>query len=151
MSSSSLDRFSMPITRLRALINLYHDTKTMVTADNLSAQIDAEFFNKHGKTSTFADFYDYRKLYAAVADKRKGKPASLSIRGVPANVESSRTWSDQSSDRETQIKGALWGTQIDGKAGLETILETIESAEREEQLINQTATDSQVSYVSGND
>lgn len=143
MSSSHLDRFSMPTARLRALITLYHDTKTMVTAENLSAQIDAEFLNNHGKTSTFADFYDYRKLSDAVADKQKGKPASLIIRGVTVNVEPSRTWSDQTSEREAQIKGALWGTQIDGKAGLETILETIESAEREERLINQTATDSQ--------
>ncbi|GJJ07343.1 hypothetical protein Clacol_001544 [Clathrus columnatus] len=127
----------MPIDRLRSLITLYHNTKTMITPENLSEQIDAVFLNK--ASTALSNFYTYEDLSAAVGEKRRGKLRSSMFKGVSMNIESVQTWSDKKNDQEARIKAALWGTQVDGKAGLETVLEATERAENEERLVNETA------------
>lgn len=128
----------MPIPRLRALITLYHDTKGMITRENLSEKIDAVFLDRYSSRAPLADFYRYDQLTEALTEKKKGKNRVSSFRGVTMDLRPVQTWSEQKTDREAQMRAALWGTQSDGKAGLETVLETVEAAEKEEQLFNQT-------------
>ncbi|KAF8528870.1 hypothetical protein BU17DRAFT_80023 [Hysterangium stoloniferum] len=134
---------SLPSTRIRALISLYHGSSTFITPANLSQRIDLAFtdsVNVHSDISTYQ--WSYNALTASMNDSRRGGSSKSHYFGVNLDY-SDRTWSDQQGARQAQISSALWGTHIDGRPGLEAVLETDAINEKEAKLLDQTASSPQ--------
>jgi hypothetical protein len=72
-------------------------------------------------------------------ESRRGGSSKSHYFGVNLDY-TDRTWSDQQGARQAKISSTLWGTHIDGRPGLEAVLETSAINEKEAKLLDETAT-----------
>ncbi|KAF8592535.1 hypothetical protein K439DRAFT_1324482 [Ramaria rubella] len=130
----------LPPAKLRALITLYHRSSTFITPANLSQRIDLAFTDPLHSSQTVSDQrWNYGALQKRVQQNRgDSEVKSSDYLGVNLDYES-MTWSDRRGARQSRVNATLWGTQVGGRPGLETVQETSATNERESKLLDQTA------------
>jgi len=124
---------------VRALISLYHRSASFINYDNLSERIDEQFTDPNNSPTVAVRNFNYVNLTQQLAKSRENAGRQSPIFGNIDQDFSTRAWSDQQRYQDETISGALWGVEY-GRPGLEIILETNALNEKEQSLLEATAT-----------
>jgi hypothetical protein len=126
---------SLPPSKLRALVSIYHQSAHFITPNNLSSAIDQAFIGDpddiEGITTTGKEM-GYRDLSKAFR-RQQSQVKTGTWRRMGRQFEAEylpMEWSDGDIGRNKKIVAALYGTDEDGKPGLDVL------KEERERLIN---------------
>ncbi|KAH9077455.1 hypothetical protein EDB83DRAFT_2350113 [Lactarius deliciosus] len=121
--------FALPPKKLRALVTLYHQSKSFITPENLDESIDRAFLEVHG-TRTFGHRkLDWPSLRLEVKERKR-----LSKFGLTETLTSTLGMYEAGyEERETRVEqvfDAMYGTWQTNKPGLELLQDTWEDVEQ---------------------
>lgn len=125
---------------MRALVSLYHQSETFITPQTLSKAIDEAF----APVDPLAKIPKFERSYGELKRDvmaRRAQPRMVEwdeAATAPTLAESSRVWSDQTTDRERATVEALFGVETNANGmtvpGWDTLEESVELVEREQTL-----------------
>jgi hypothetical protein len=128
-STKAHDPIAVPPPKMRALIDLYHQTPQFITRANLSRKIDDAFLGPDSDTAAVSNpglrAHSSLPFLKSQVHERRRMPritewnAVASVGGA-AHRSANSYWSGQKSARELAVEAALYGTyeRVKGKPGL---------------------------------
>lgn len=126
-SSGDVSEFSLPPAKLRALISIYHQSAHFITPQNLSDAIDRAFI---GDASNTAVDLSVEASSEDIKEKLKSRrivpatgPWSTNETHFKMSDTSSQIWASRRSEKEQKVMNVLYGTDKEGKPGLEILEE----------------------------
>lgn len=128
-ASRSRSEWSLPDHKLRALISLYHESKSFITPHNLEQEIYKTFVDRTERlpSTDYVNFYDLRDQ---VADRRLQPKFGEPENGLVPNPPSyAHAVSEKVSERANAVLSALYGASGPARPGLELLEETWEQVE----------------------
>jgi len=121
--------FALPPEKLRALVTLYHQSKSFITPENLDEAIDRAFLEVPGIRAFGHRKIDWPSLRLEVKERRL-----LSKFGFPETLDSSLSMYEAGYEgregRIEQVFDAMYGTWQTNKPGLELLQDTWEDVEQ---------------------
>ncbi len=121
--------FALPPKKLRALVTLYHQSKTFITPENLDESIDRAFLEVPGMRVFGHRKMDWPSLRLEVKERER-----LSKFGLPETLNSTLSMYEAGhEEREARIEqvfDAMYGTWETNKPGLELLQDTWEDVEQ---------------------
>jgi hypothetical protein len=122
--------FALPPQKLRALVDLYHRSKSFITPEILDEAIDHAFLDVPGISSFGGQrVKDWPSLRLEAKERER-----LSKFGLPETLNSSLSTYDMGhEERETRVEqvfDAMYGTWETNKPGLELLQDTWEDVEQ---------------------
>jgi hypothetical protein len=121
--------FVLPPKKLRALVSLYHQSKTFITLENLDEAIDRAFTDSPNMRLYGPRRVDWPSLRLEVKERER-----LSRFGLPETLSSALNVYDvgyeEREGRVEQIFDAMYGTWQTNKPGLELLQDTWEDVEK---------------------
>lgn len=126
-------RLGLPPDKLRALIAIYHDCDTFITAETLDAHIDEEFVSPEEVIYDHVTEYKATQYMDELRDRRlEPKFGSTRSDGASARYGSKSVNYRTTGERETRVRAALFGTSLRTRKmpGLEIVLEEQERVRR---------------------
>ncbi|CAE6407662.1 unnamed protein product [Rhizoctonia solani] len=129
-----LSAYTLPPSKLRALIDLYHSSTSYLTPETLSDAIDDTFAPRRLTFNTSTRYQSYRDLVAQRdemdAEPDRVVPSANELSGFGYGTADSLggelmagAWSASKGERARMVKAALWGVDPMARIGLETLLE----------------------------
>ena len=120
--------FALPPKKLRALVTLYHQSKSFITPENLDEAIDHAFLDVPAMRTFGHRKIDWPSLRLEVKERER-----LSKFGLPETLTSPlSTYEAGHEEREKRIEqvfDAMYGTWQTNKPGLELLQDTWEDVE----------------------
>ncbi|TFK93908.1 hypothetical protein K466DRAFT_537194 [Polyporus arcularius HHB13444] len=122
-SSSKLDirpKAELPADKMRILVDLYHQSKTFITKENLSDAIDEAFIYAHAQRQTLHPETPFAALEMDVMHHRRSPKFAPpnNMRAISSSKDASHNkdwdWSHQRGPREAAVMSTLYGV-TDGK------------------------------------
>ena len=133
-SSWDAPEFSLPPAKLRALISIYHQSAHFITPQNLSAVIDRAFIGDVSGTAinpyVEASFEDINEKLKSRRIVPATGPWSTNEIHFKANDSSPQHWASRRSEKEQKVMNVLYGTDREGKPGLEILKEEMRRLSR---------------------
>lgn len=141
VADKPLPQYALPRDKMRALVELYHQSADFITHENLDKRIDEAFTGSGSKLFASERAYahlqqDLRVRRAQPEYVRQSSTGGLSGTGGGAltgigvgmgtgSKDTETEWSDrmQVPLRLRRVRAALWGTLPDGRPGLEIVEE----------------------------
>ena len=121
--------FALPPKKLRALVALYHQSKSFITPENLDEAIDRAFLDVPGMRAFGQQTMHWPALRLEVKERER-----LSKFGLPETLSSSLSmYVAGHEDRERRVEevfDAMYGTWKTNKPGLELAQDTWEDVEQ---------------------
>jgi len=121
--------FALPPKKLRALVTLYHQSKTFITPENLDEAIDRAFLDVPAMRAFGHRKMDWPDLRLEVKERQL-----LSKYGLPETLASSlgmyEPGYEKREGRVEQVFDAMYGTWETNKPGLELLQDTWEDVEQ---------------------
>ncbi|KAL7282146.1 hypothetical protein PYCCODRAFT_876620 [Trametes coccinea BRFM310] len=126
----------LPDEKMRVLVQLYHQSDTFITKENLSQKIDKAFIeHKHLSTTTLNAETPFRALEAQVNRRRSLPKFGQTNEAVP--YSQGDRWSERRSAREMSVKSTLYGVIDPKRPGFDVVKEEKERLERSRRQENQ--------------
>ncbi|KAI0650055.1 hypothetical protein C8Q79DRAFT_997996 [Trametes meyenii] len=121
---------------MRVLVNLYHQSATFITKDNLSAQIDEAFIHRPNRRLSQLDAESpFRTLEIDLARRRAlpkfGQGNEAIAHSGRKEVRAGEAWSDQRAPRERAVMTTLYGVLARGKPGFDAVKDEEERIKRQ--------------------
>ncbi|KAN0140006.1 hypothetical protein V8E53_001902 [Lactarius tabidus] len=120
--------FALPPQKLRALVTLYHQSKSFITPENLDQAIDHAFLDVPAMRTFGHRKIDWPSLRLEVKERER-----LSKFGLPETLTSSLSMYEagyeEREGRIEQVFDAMYGTWQTNKPGLELLQDTWEDVE----------------------
>ncbi|KAI0370242.1 hypothetical protein BV20DRAFT_305595 [Pilatotrama ljubarskyi] len=112
--------------KLRVLVNLYHQTATFITKENLDKRIDEAFIeSRQHNLSALGVEAPFRALEIELAHRRSLPKFGMSRKATPLStnrdLEEGEAWSDRRTARERAIITTLYGVVGRGKPAYDTL------------------------------
>ncbi|KAH9062069.1 hypothetical protein EDB87DRAFT_1609153 [Lactarius vividus] len=121
--------FALPPKKLRALVTLYHQSKSFITPENLDESIDRAFLEVPGMRTFGHRKIDWPTLRLEVKERER-----LSKFGFPETLNSTLSMYEAGYEereaRVEQVFDAMYGTWRTNKPGLELLQDTWEDVEQ---------------------
>ncbi|KAH9007098.1 hypothetical protein EDB86DRAFT_2869994 [Lactarius hatsudake] len=121
--------FALPPKKLRALVTLYHQSKSFITPENLDESIDRAFLEVHGMRPFGHRKIDWPSLRLEVKERER-----LSKFGLTETLTSTlgmyEAGYEEREARVEQVFDAMYGTWQTNKPGLELLQDTWEDVEQ---------------------
>ncbi|OCH94258.1 hypothetical protein OBBRIDRAFT_747875 [Obba rivulosa] len=122
----------LPPEKMRALVNLYHQTDSFITPENLSDRIDQAFvFSRDERPMNEIHEKSYHQLDSEL-NKQRGQPR-IGEAALDHVDRTSAIWSESRSSRARQVMEALYGLEKGGNPGLEMLEDEAERIRRQTQ------------------
>ena len=122
------DGFALPPQKLRALVTLYHQSKSFITPENLDEAIDSAFLEVPGMRAFGQRKMDWPSLRLEVKEREL-----LSKFGLPETLGSALSMYEAGYEKREgrieQVFDAMYGTWQTNKPGLELLQDTWEDVE----------------------
>jgi len=121
--------FALPPKKLRALVSLYHQSKSFVTLENLDESIDRAFLDVPGMHAFGNRILDWPSLRLEVKEREL-----QSKFGLPETINSTLSMFEagyeEREGRIEQVFDAMYGTWQVNKPGFELLQDTWEDVEQ---------------------
>ena len=128
--------FALPPKKLRALVTLYHQSKSFITPENLDEAIDHAFLEVPGLRAFGHRKVDWPSLRLEVKERKL-----LSKFGFPETLTSTLSMYEagyeEREGRIEQVFDAMYGTWQTNKPGLELLQDTWEDVEQRLNEVNE--------------
>ncbi|KAI0676902.1 hypothetical protein C8Q78DRAFT_1000133 [Trametes maxima] len=126
----------LPDEKLRVLVNLYQQSGTFITKENLSSRIDEAFIDQPDRRfSQLSAESPFRTLEMDLVRRRAlpkfGQGNEAIAHSRRREVRAGEAWSDQRSPRERAVMTTLYGVLGRGKPGFEALKDEEERIKRQ--------------------
>ncbi|KAH9943086.1 uncharacterized protein BXZ73DRAFT_74129 [Epithele typhae] len=125
--------FTLPDDKMRVLVDLYHDSRTWITRENLSSRIDAAFIHSRRDNPDLTRSPE-RPLITLAHDltRMQRQPKFAPPYEDKGNKSAAATaWSERRSPREEAVLRALYGTHSRGRPTFEALVDEYEGMKKE--------------------
>ncbi len=116
----------LPDEKMRVLVNLYHQSASFITKENLSQRIDEAFIHRQMKRATaLGDETPFRALEVALTQRRAmprfGESNAATAKTRSKAVEAGEAWSEDRPSRELAVMTTLYGVLSRGRPALDAL------------------------------
>ncbi|KAI0356599.1 hypothetical protein OH77DRAFT_1423537 [Trametes cingulata] len=130
-STSKLDvqpKQKLTEEKMRVLVNLYHQSATYITKENLDRRIDEAFIDaRRSGVSVLSTETPFHSLQAELAERRAlpkfGMGNEASVRMTRKEVEAGQAWSNHRPPRQRAIISTLYGVLDKAKPAYDALMD----------------------------
>jgi len=129
-----LQHSPLPPEKMRALVDLYHQTDSFITPENLSDSIDLAFVLDAKRINSLYGTHEvpYHRLKADLVSRNRQPKLGDSESGLPQS-NAGETWSESRTMRTRMVMNALYGLEKGDMPGLELLEDEAERIQRQTQ------------------
>ena len=120
---------TLPASKMRVLVDLYHESATFITKENLSTEIDEAFIYRKSKLATAAQEASFQALASTLVRTRgqakfgQSSGARTTTNAPPADKND--TWSDRRSLRARAAMSTLYGVYDRKLPGYDALMDEV--------------------------
>ncbi|KAL1946966.1 hypothetical protein VTO73DRAFT_15070 [Trametes versicolor] len=116
----------LPDEKMRVLVNLYHQSASFITKENLSKRIDEAFIHRQMKRATaLGDETPFRALEVALTQRRAmprfGESNTATVKTNSKAAQAGEAWSENRPLRELAVMTTLYGVLSRGRPGFDAL------------------------------